>query len=301
MDGATLTRELQQLLSETSSGTWLDTKSNYDYLYEAALTTADRINAFSTSATITTVADDLDYYLPADFLKLYLTDKTNRSFIKYNNGSDDYFIYFKPYEEIILADNDDSVAIPSEFSIIDAPALTQITGTTTSAGAVANGECTLTDTAGGFSTATVNVGDFVQNTSDGSHGIILAITSTTALVTALFGGTNNDWTSGDAYIINPQGRFQLILDPPPSTSGHTITVYHIQRPAPVYSPKRSYRFAPHYKRPLINYAAWLYKYRDSEPNFGDAFYKYWDNSVRRFGTTLNQAMKRTQLKVNMIR
>ncbi len=62
-----------------------------------------------------------------------------------------------------------------------------------------------------------------------------------------------------------------------------------------------YRFAPGYKRPLLSYAAWLYKYRDSQSNVGDAFYKYWDNSVKRLGATLNQAMKRTRLKVNLMR
>jgi hypothetical protein len=129
----------------------------------------------------------------------------------------------------------------------------------------------------------------------------MAITSTSAIVTALYGGTNNDWTTSDAYVIIPQGRFQIVFDPPPSTAGHTITIYYVQRPAPVYSYNRGYRFAPGYKRPLLSYAAWLYKYRDSQPNVADSFYKFWDMSVRRLGATLNQAMKRTRLKVNLMR
>ena len=299
MDGRTLSVELRQMLSENSTGSWLDDKTTYDYLYEAALATADRTNAFTTTQTITTVISDIDYLLEPDFLKLQLSDSENKPYVKYVQGTNTHFIYHDEYTNIILGNNTTSVLIPDRFTITDAPLASRISGTATSDGASANQESTLTDSTAPFTL--VKVGDTVYNSTDGSNGVVMAITSTSAIVTALYGGTNNDWTSADAYVIIPQGRFQIVFDPPPSTAGHTVTVYYVQRPAPVYSYNRGYRFAPGYKRPLLSYAAWLYKYRDSQPNTGDAHYKYWDNSVKRLGTTLNQAMKRTRLKVNMMR
>ena len=299
MDGRTLSVELRQMLSENSTGTWLDDKTTYDYLYEAALATADRTNAFTTTQTITTVISDIDYLLEPDFLKLQLSDSENKPYVKYVQGTNTHFIYHDEYTNIILGNNTTSVLIPDRFTITDAPLASRISGTATSDGASANQESTLTDSTAPFTL--VKVGDTVYNSTDGSNGVVMAITSTSAIVTALYGGTNNDWTSADAYVIIPQGRFQIVFDPPPSTAGHTVTVYYVQRPAPVYSYNRGYRFAPGYKRPLLSYAAWLYKYRDSQPNTGDAHYKYWDNSVKRLGATLNQAMKRTRLKVNLMR
>ena len=203
------------------------------------------------------------------------------------------------YSDIILADNTTSVLDSPRFAIIPAAAQTRIVSTATAVGAAANQECTLTDSTAPFTN--VKVGDIVYNATDTSNGVVIAVTSTSALVTALYGGTNNDWTSSDSYIITPQGRWQVVFDPPPITAGHTATVYYVQRPAPVYSYGRAYNFPIGYKRPLINYAAWLYKYRDSQPEFGDAFYKYWNDSVKRFATTLNQGMRRVRLKVNMMR
>jgi hypothetical protein len=121
------------------------------------------------------------------------------------------------------------------------------------------------------------------------------------VICAIFYGTDNYFASSDAYIINAQGRFKLTLDPPPLTSGHTITVYYIQRPNPVYSPYRSYRIPIGYKDPLVMYAAWKYKYRDREPNYGDALYKYWDASVRAVGSELNSAMRKKGYRVNLVK
>ena len=59
MDGATLIRELRQILTEGSDSRWLDLKSCYDYLWEAACITADRTTAFTTTQTITTVANQI--------------------------------------------------------------------------------------------------------------------------------------------------------------------------------------------------------------------------------------------------
>jgi len=163
--------------------------------------------------------------------------------------------------------------MPQCFAIRDKRALySQITGTATSAGDASGGECTLTDTSGVFTTTDyVSKGDVIHNTTDGSSGVVLSITSATALVCALFGGTGNDWDTDDAYVIQPQGRLELIIDPPPSTAGHIITLEYIVKPDPVYSDYGSYRFRDQNMESIIEYAAAKYKMRDSEPDFWSIF------------------------------
>ena len=295
MDGTDLLRRLRQLLNEDSDSGWLDKQSSYDFLFEAAVEYVDRTACLRGTQEITTVADDEAYNLNPDFLKLYLRNKGNNYYIKINDGSNDYFSTFKDYEDIYYENNSTSVAIPSHFTIIDAALPSEVSGTATSAGAASEGKCTLTDSAADFTD--VEAGAVVNNTTDGSNGIVLSKTSTTALVTALFDGTDNDWDSSDAYVIQPQGRQQIILDPPPSTANYTIYVPYVRRPAPVYSDYGAYRFAnPSH---LVKYAFWLYKYRDREPNFGDAMYRYWDFEVRKKAHTINRAQRPSNWKVNL--
>ena len=246
------------------------------------------------------MASQTNYALSADFMDLYLTDNRNRRYIKYNDGTNDTFIYERDRSGVVFANNTTAVSIPDNFYIRDVQTLTaRLTGTATSNGAISNNETTLTDTAADFTN--VSVGDEIHNTTDDSHGIVLVKTSTTALVTALFDGTDNDWDTSDAYLIVPQSRLELVLDPPPSTASHTITVNYIQRPEPVYSSYRNYRIKPEYDLAIIFYAAWLYKYRDREPSYGDAFYKYFDDKVRKAGNVINSTLNRMDFPVNMIK
>ena len=61
---------------------------------------------------------------------------------------------------------------------------------------------TLTDTAATFVTNGVQPGAVVNNTTDGSLAEVIAVISETQLtVTALTGGSDNQWDSGDAYTI----------------------------------------------------------------------------------------------------
>jgi len=301
MDGKSLTNGLAAILNETvSSSSFMESRVSYDYIYEAVLEFVRRTRVLTASQTITTVADQSAYDLNADFLQLYLRDNENRYVIKYNDGTNDYFLSFRDYEAITYGNQTDSVSIPSNFSIIDKATLTtRITGTVTSNGASSNGECTCTDSAAPFSA--VKVGDDIHNTTDGSDGVVIGITSTSALVTALFGGTDNDWDTSDAYVIVPQGRKQLILDPPPETVGQTVTIHYVQKPDPVYSPYKTYRFDRQYEPAIIKYAAWLYKYRDSEPDFGNAFYKFWDSQVRMASKTEQKSLNKPSMRVNMIK
>jgi hypothetical protein len=302
MDGTTLLRQLRQILSETSDSTWLDTKSSYDYLYDAVCTTSKRVRIPVTTQSITTVASQTPYYLNGDFLDLYLTDDSNKKFIKYYDGASYHWIYQESYDSIILGNQTAVVSIPSSFAIIPAPQIVAYTGTVTSSGALANGECTLTDSGATFTNAFV--GDIVHNTTDLSNGIVVSKTSNTALVTALFDGTENDWdfiSTGDGYRVHPQQRFYLVLDPPPKTAGHVMTVYYVQKPTPVYSNFRRYNFPDDWSPFIVSYAAWKYKYRDREPQFGDTLYRAWDTGVRMAARTLNAGTERRGFGVNFIK
>ena len=297
MDGKTLTDALYSILNEVSTSSFMDARTSYDHLYEAACELVSRTWCLTSTQAITTVADQTAYDLNADFLKLYLQNDRNEYVCKLNDGSSDYWLKWRDHQGIVLANNDDSIAIPWNFSIIDKSTLDDpITGTATSSGTLSNGEAILYDTSAPF--ANVKAGDAIHNTTDGSDGVVISVTSTSELITALFDGTDNDWDSSDAYVIVPGGRKQFILDPPPSTDGYTITLYYLQKPTPVYSSYRAYRFDPDYKRALVMYAAWLYKYRDRDPNFGDAFYKFFDLKCREANRNENSSRNRTGLKFN---
>lgn len=300
MIGLELLQRLRQIINEDASSAFLDTKTSYFFLWEAAEEFVSRTNTLKTSQSITTVADQSSYVINADFLELYMTDDDDDYVIKYNDGNNNTFIGWKDYDEIIVDDNTDSVTIPDNFSIINKSSLySRITGTATSTGTASGGESTLTDTSGDFSNAAI--GDSIYNSTDGSSGVILSKTSSTVIVTALFGGTNNEWTSGDSYVIQPQFRFSLELSPPPSTAGHTVTLYYLRRPSPVFSDYGLYEIPQKYNFALVKYAAWLYKYRDRERNYSDPMYTYWDLAVRKasrtLGTSLNKRRDTFSLKV----
>jgi hypothetical protein len=297
MDGKDLLRRLRQLLNEDTDSGWMDTQTSYDFLYEAAKELVDRTGCLRSTQSITTVADDDEYNLNPDFMRLYLRNSAGNYYIKLNDGSNNHFPTWKDYEDIVYDDNTTSVTIPSFFSIIDTAKSTQVTGTATSTSAASAGQCTLTDTAADFSD--VNAGAIIHNTTDGSDGVVLSKTSSTVLVVALFGGTANDWTSSDAYVIQPQSRYQIYLTPPPSTAGYTITVYYIQQPAPVYSDYGIYRFSDQYKEAMVKYAFWLYKYRDKEPDMADSMYKFWDVEMGRKAYNTNRAQRPGGFKVNL--
>jgi hypothetical protein len=299
MDGWTLLRDVRELLNESDTSLYLSDRTTYDYLYEAACELNRRIYGLTSTQTITTVDGTNTYSLNEDFMGLYIKDIDGRFTLKINDGTSDYWITRSEYSSQYIANNTDEVAIPDTFSINDASLASRIVSTATAAGTSSNGECTLTDATAPFTN--VSVGDLVHNTTDGSHGVVVAITSTSAVVTALFEGTNNDWTNADAYIITPRGRYQIVLDPTPSTSGYSLYVPYLQKPAPVYSDYRSYRFPEEYRFVLSKYASWLYKYRDREPNYGDAWYKAFDMISREVRQSNNKVRQSHTLKVQLKR
>lgn len=297
MDGKLLKERLRELLNEDSGSGFLDDRTTFDFCYEAALATADSLQNLKTSISLTTVANQAGYTLPANFSKLYLRDSNKKFFIKYNDGTNDNFLLHSNYEDIVYSNNSTSVSIPNRFTIMDYPTLgSNVTGTATSAGDDVGGKSILTDVAASFITTT-SVGDVVHNTTDASVGYVVEITDATHIKVCLFGGTDNEWDVSDAYVIVTQGRMQVILDPAPSTSAHTITIYYLAKPTPVYSDYDTYRFPPEYQNALVKYAAWLYKYRDREPQFGDAFFTFWDRELRKNKNTVDKSLNRCGFKV----
>lgn len=300
MDGKTALRDLRILLNEASDSDFMDNKSSYEYIWQAAIEFVERTNCLTSTQDITTVADTANNTLNADFMKLYLKNKDNNYYLKYNNGSGDSFILWQDKAEAIYQNSTASVDTPSKFYIEDDPTLdSQISSTATLAGASTGGACTLTDASSATKFADVSAGDAVHNVTDGSDGYVISKTSNTALVTALFDGTNNYWTLGDSYVIQPQGRMRLIFNPPPATAGHTATVYYVQRPAPVFSDYGAYRFQPQHMRAILHYAAWLYKYRDKAPSYGDKFYQFFDAQARKAGNVVTEALNRRGFRVNL--
>ena len=305
MDGQEMKYRVQLLLDEETGGDFLDEKTVYDFLNEGALEVARLTSALTTTQSITTVADQTGYTLNANYLKMYLKDRSGYFFVKYNDGTNNTFIKWVPYEDIIISDDTTSVLIPTRFSITDDPTLdSQEAGTATGSGSLgaSSGEATLTDSAADFSD--VSAGDIVHNTTDSSSGVVVSKTSSTVLVTALFpndpsASVDKDWDSSDAYVIQPQGRFRLVLDPPPSTADHTITFYYVHKPAPVWSAFRTFRYPPHLNLATIKYAAWLLKYRDREPSFGDKLFVMADNSMRRSKYDMDKSLNRSRIRVNM--
>lgn len=304
MDGATLLRSLRESIGEPSGSQYIDNRTAYQYLWDAATEIVRRTRCLQATTILTTVAEQSAYILPADYLEMALKDSKGEQFVKYSDGSAVSFINPAPYEEVVYANSTTSVSRPSRYAILDKAALySQITGTATSAGAVTAGKSTLTDTAGLFTTTDyVSAGDVIHNTTGDASGIVLSVDGATTLSVALFDnstGASEGWTQNDAYVIQPQGRWQLVFDPPPSTAGHTTTVYYAQRPAPVFHSYGMYRIPSHFLTDLIDYASFRYKYRDKEPSFGDAFLKQWYFRLGMTSHSINKAVDRKGFTMRM--
>ncbi len=304
-DGREMSRRLRADLLESDDSNFISQYHSYRYLNEAAANWVIRTNSLKTSETITTTADDDTYTLAPNHLNIYTKNRSGDRYIQYNNGSTNYFPTEKEIGEIRHQSTRPSQTIPGNFAVIDDPSLgSVITGTTTSAGAVSNGECTLTDSGGGFS-GYASVGDAVHNETDvdsdsnGSYGVVVEVTSDTALVTALFAGGDADWTSGDSYVIVPQGRLQLFLDPPPSTSNHTMTIYYSARPAPVFAPFRNFRIQSQYIPEIIRDAKALYEFRGGDYNTGQADLSLYERKLVQSNTNYNKTFNRRKFGVNL--
>jgi len=300
MDGESLVYRLQQVLREASTSSFLDTRTSYDALFEGAKRVNQRVKYLTGQQAITTVASQVAYDLNADFMSTYFVDDMNRLIVKHTTaGGAITFITWRDYDKIKQNTNTTAVPVPNNFCVAPKQSLTaRITGTASANGALSYEECTLTDTSSSTKFSNVSVGDSVHNTTDSSEGIVIEKTSNTALVTVLFGGTNNYWTSGNAYVIVPQGLKQLILDPSSSVAGDTVTVDYLQTPTPVYSSYRTYGIDQNYEMAIVYYAAWFYRAKDKDTS--DYFYKEFERELREGNALTNRALNRgSSIKVNL--
>lgn len=297
MDGSIMLYQLRQLLQEGSTSTFMDERTSYDNLYEGACALVSELGLLTDTQTITTVATQSLYDINANFTNLYFRNDENKYVIKYYDTTSYTDITYRDYNYAYLNNEADEQSIPDSFSITVKALPDNISSSATADGASTGGQCTLTDSTAPF--ASVSAGDTIHNTTDGSEGIVLSVTSTSAIVTSLFGGTNNDWTNSDDYVLIPQPRKQLYLNPASLTAGHTITFKYACRPDPVYSDYGQYRIPSMYMPAVVKYAAWLYKYRDREPNFGDAWYKFWEMQLRRGKAIENKTPRGQSFGVNL--
>ena len=301
MDGSQLKRSLRDLLNESSTAAWMNDKTTYEYLNQAAVEFALRTSCLRSTQTIYTLALTPAYRLNADFVDVYLQTDQNAKYVRLNDGTTDRFITQEDYSSLVYRNNATASQFPDRFSITDddspPPA---ISGTASADGAVSAGQAVLNDGSAPF--ADVSIGDMFHNTTTGASGYVLAVTSTSVLSTAIFNAavTASAWTSGDGYELVPQGgRYNLVFDPPPSVSAYTVTVPYIQKPHPVYSDYGVFRFPNEYTPTLVRYAFWLYKYRDSQPNFGDKMYVAFDNDCKRFGYQVAKRLGRSPSSVRV--
>jgi hypothetical protein len=260
-------------------------QTSYDYLYDAVQDFNYRTHYMTGTQVIPVVQGTASYALNPDYLAIALTDDRNRPYIKHTYNLSDSFIFNREYANVVIENNPTPSVIAEAFSIIDntpinTGSLASIgtTGTATANGSAAHGECLLTDSNTDLSN--VYPGDNITNTTDGSSGIVVALGTSHTIYTSLFDGTTNQWATNDAYIISPQPRYNLVLSPMPDATA-TVTVPYIKKPNPVYSELRSYALPSDFMLPIVKFAAFLYKYKDREPNFGDAFFKYYDAFTRK--------------------
>jgi len=295
MDGKDLIRRVRQLVNESSTSSFLDERTTYDFLYQAAIQWVIETECLTATQEITVVDGTADYTLNGDFLSLYLKHN-DKFFIKYYDGSSYTFPTFKHYAEVIYDNDTTEVSVPSEFTLFDDPTLdTLISDTADTAADDIGGKSTLTMSTAVF--GDVTTGDIIHNTTDASDGVVVKVSSTKIIEVCLFGGTDDEWDLNDAFVIQPRKRLMLKLVPPPSTDDHTVTVYYLQKPDPVYSDYDVYKVAFDYPDVLIKYAAWLYKYRDEEPDFGDAWFKYWEYQVNRYRRLTNRALGKEESRI----
>lgn len=281
MDGKSLVSGLQDLLNEDGSSSFLSKRISYEWLWKGACEFVSRTNSMKSKLTVTTQANQANYDLTTDFLKLYLMDTTDNFILGYTSfGQSQSFLSWQQYDEIVWRNTSPAAPRPTWWTVIDSDTVYPIIQSTATAGSVSlGGSCILTDSTAPFTN--VSAGDRVHNTTDGSDGIVLSVQSTTQITVALFDGVSNIFNLNDAYVITSQGRVRLVLSPACQNSGDTATLDYIQRPAPVFSDYGTYRFQPQQVDAIIYFAAWAYKYRDREKNTADSLYKYFELEVSR--------------------
>lgn len=295
MDGRTLSRGLARILNEDpdTSG-FMHQRTSFDLLFQAMCEYIIRTQTSHSSQTITTVSGTSDYLLNADYLGLYMKDANDFYVVDFTTAAGNKSVIRYKDESEKFGQTPMNQATPGGFYVTDyRTAMSKVAVTIGATGS----DFKAAGTGAGF-LAGASVGDTIHNTTTGAYGVVTKVTSDVLLECGMFDGSSA--IAGSGYVI-PQGRFQLSLDNPSQNDGDTITLPYIRRPAPVYTYYDSYRLSPQDTTPLVYYAAFLYKYRDREPNYGDKWFMVWDRHVRLSGRQQNKAVGRTGFKVSFKR
>jgi len=267
MDGKKLTLEALDNLDEVEvDDLYAVQRRIYECLDLAVGIFCRETRVLHAEVDISTDVDQQEYDLPPGFIALYMKNTRGRYFLKYDDGDNLYWPPYTTYERIWKTNLTDTKDVPNYFALRDKPDKEDlIEGAADVAGAATGGECTLQDDSMLFTTTDrVYSRDIVHNNADGSTGYVLSVTDATHLKTALFGGSDNDWTIGDTYVIQPAAEKQIVLDAPSTTAGHTITVPYLCMPSPVYSDYGFWRLPPRACKAVAAGAAALFKLSKKE-------------------------------------
>jgi hypothetical protein len=198
-------RRVRSLIREPRENYILDDELR-DWANDASFEATKEINYPWKEMTLYGVAGQTDYDYPADFQTLHplLVSFFNKRKL------DKFGMQWleKEYPEFQRSGN---VTQPMEFyarfedkiSLHQPPALVA-SGTATAGSALAN----LLDTAADFNSD--YVGHAIQNTTDGSQGLITAVDSATDLTATLSDGSLNVWAENDTYTINMSGSIPYV-------------------------------------------------------------------------------------------
>lgn len=259
MDGKALTQIFLDAVDEVAVDmSAVDLRTVYEHLDVAAISFTRELGLLAATAAITTVVSQQAYDLPPNFIRMQVKNSRGQYVGKYSDGSNTYWPVLEDFDDIYRRNLTDGKSAPGSFAIQGKAAKSDlITGTTTSAGAAAAGEATLNDSAATF-TAGVHARDRVYNTTSEASGIVLSVTSNTAVKCALFPEGMESWASGDGYLIQPAAVKQVYLDAPSLTAGHTLNIPYIAMPDPVYSEHGFWRIDPKSCYAIAHEAAFFY-------------------------------------------
>jgi hypothetical protein len=258
MDGKTLSQIFLDAVDKAEGDlVELQPRVIYQALDLAACEFARLTRMLINTVTIATVDGQSRYDLPPDFLSISAVAGKMLGKFTATDGSVSWPCAV-PEAAIFADESNADEDSPSAFAVVNRlSSETRISGTTTAVGAAAGGEATLTE-AGKTFAATVEVRDRVHNTTKQSDGIVLSVTSNTAIACAMFGGISSGFGSGDAYVIVPGATLQVLLDRVSDANAETLQIPYVAAPRPVFSDYGVWPFPEHTCRAICEEAAFKY-------------------------------------------
>ena len=296
MNGSMLTQQfLDHIDVLEASDDYASRRRIYECLDMASGIFCRETKSLHTSITIDTVAGQQAYDLPPDFIDLFITQASGRSIIRYSDTINYCWPRLTTYERLYRKNLLTPQNTPNLFAIIDKPSTNDvITGSCSAAGAASNGLTLLTDPTKSYMTTTNRVWprDIVHNHTDGSMGYVIQNFDATHLYTALFGGTDNDWTTSDTYTIQPASQKILFLDAPSAVTGHVMHISYVCMSEPVFSDFGMWRFSDRTCRGIAAGAASIFKREKKEYTEAKALAALFTDEIRQYKIELgNQKLK----------